>query len=466
MAHDAHLEDDLTEPAGPAAEMADTSRPVVIALLITLVVDVVLAAAMAVLSVGYGQGAAHLLAIGLWAAVALVNGAAAWTVAQSHGHRFAHVLLAQLMALALAGWVLWAAYQSPVRNPAVQWVALAVAGVAVGWIAFLLVKAPKSSALTFSRGWKVVSASFALLSLFSLWLTTTYLPSRERPMVDLSTSLTKLEQRGHSTVLRATITLHNRGLASAVVVGSLYRVYDQFERLPATGGITSFDEFVSNTSSLKSATSHIDDVLSGVFDLTAPNDHDFTGTTDLLKADEILPLREFLLPGQTWSTDVVVTVASRFPSTVRLTAQIALITDRYLGDTTACNGGTANQADADFARQAHRVYVNRLAAPYDPESGSAASSQTLPVDYLCVQTALLPQSAVQALVGNHPSIRTVYVLSDPDEVFYPSGFPFLVTSFQNSTSGGTAGARLRQAQKIDAGNPSAVIESRSEYGMP
>ena len=45
-----------------------------------------------------------------------------------------------------------------------------------------------------------------------------------------------------------------------------------------------------------------------------------------------------------------------------------------------------------------------LIDPYNP----SASPKPGPLDYLCVQTKLLPQSGVQNLVGNHPSIRTFY----------------------------------------------------------
>ena len=50
--------------------------------------------------------------------------------------------MAQAGALVLAGYVLVGAYQSPQKDAPVRWVTVAVTVVAVGWIAFLLVKAP------------------------------------------------------------------------------------------------------------------------------------------------------------------------------------------------------------------------------------------------------------------------------------------------------------------------------------
>jgi hypothetical protein len=440
---------------------AEAGPLVTLALLTTLVVDGVLAAAIAIADFGYGQGLVHIVGIGLWGAVAVLNAVAAWNVTQHHVHGFASVLLAQVAALVLAGYVLLAGYQSPQRVVGVQVLALVVAVAAAGWVVYLVVKVPLSSSRTFSTGWKVVSASFALMSFFSLWLTTTYLPSTSRPLVDLTTALAKVDSNADTTVLKATITLHNRGLASAVVVGSVYRVhYGQPAGLPFTGPV-SIDSFGSTVSEI---TTHQDDLLGRAFDFTAANTSDYTGKEYILKADEIMPMREFLLPGQTWSTEAVVTVPTNVEATVRLTAQIALITDRYLGDTRACQGATTNQLGADFGREAHTVHVVSLPdQSADGFTDPSAEVTTREVDYMCVQTALLPQSAVQNLVGNHPSLRTNYVLADGsvDE----DRVPYLVTSFQNSgVPSGDAG--IRQVQRIDAKNPTAVIESRSEYGVP
>ena len=75
---------------------------------------------------------------------------------------------------------------------------------------------------------------------------------------------------------------------------------------------------------------------------------------NLLKADEILPMHVFVLPGQAWSTEAVVTVPTAVAGTVKLTAQIALITDRYLGYTRACRGATTNQVSATIPDETTR----------------------------------------------------------------------------------------------------------------
>jgi hypothetical protein len=444
--------------ADPDPAKKELPSPVRGALLVTLAVDCGLAAAIAILNLGYGHGIAHLVGMVLWISVAAVNGVAVWNVVQRGESEDANVLLAQVMALVLAGYVFVAAYQSPERNPPAKWAALAVAVVAGLWIVILIVTQRETSARTFSRGWKVVSASFVLLSFFSLWLTTSYLPSTQRPLVDLATSLTTIDHNAKTTVMKATITLHNRGTVSAVIVGSAYRVVaipDQ--RLPATGSVSSFQ-----TTGIDHGSDDVtfqDDVLATAFDFTGPNVNAFSGKYDVIKADEIAPMREFLLPGQTWSTESVFEVPNDRASTLRLTAQIAFITDRYLGDTRACSGGSANQNDAGFEAHARRVRRTQVPADY-PYGGIPGDN----LDYMCVETALEPQSAVQHIVGNEPSIKTYIILSDGN-IEDVTRVPYLVTAFE--TSGGTSGSddNPQQSKKVDERNPSAVLESRSEYRL-
>jgi hypothetical protein len=324
------------------------------------------------------------------------------------------------------------------------------------------------------------------MSLFSLWLTTSYLPSTERPMVDLTTSLTKVDQNAQSTAVKATITLHNRGLASAVIVGSAYRVVSSSEpSLPFTGP-ASDASFVSNSD--PPIRNELDQGLATEFGFVAPPDESIYGA-GVLGSGEIAPMREFLLPGQTWSTEVVFNVPyapyTTYPTRVRLTAQIALLTDRYLGDTRACQNATTNQLGSNFLREARTVHRATLRAfgtpvPVSPPTSLAppTTDSSLPftgpsakataparretLDYLCVRTALQPQSEVQNLTGNHPSIKTVYVLSGAPHMD-ASRFPYLVVGYENGAKTSSDEVALRQAQAIDAKNPTAVIESRSEY---
>ncbi len=183
---------------------------------------------------------------------------------------------------------------------------------------------------------------------------------------------------------------------------------------------------------------------------------------------------------------MVFDVPYSYPTTVRLTAQIALLTDRYLGDTRACHDATTNQLGSNFLREArtvHRATLRAFGTPVPvipstslpppttdsplPFTGPPSAKATAPahratLDYLCVRTALQPQSEVQNLTGNHPSIKTVYVLSGGPHMD-ASRFPYLVVGYENGAKTSSDEVALRQAQAIDAKNPTAVIESRSEY---
>jgi len=78
-------------------------------------------------------------------------------------------------------------------------------------------------------------------------------------------------------------------------------------------------------------------------------------------------------------------------------------------------------------------------------------------------------------VGNRPQIRTYYVLSalraeaarEPAVIVGNQNdrLPFLVTTYRNSGDSDTSGSDGREARKVDGQNPSAVLESRSEYGV-
>ncbi len=493
-------------PPAPRPERVgtDLSWLVYVALLATLAVDAVLAAGVAVLDTQYGQGAGHLLGVGLWAATAVINAFAVWNVARKRRRWFANVLLAQVLALIMAVYVLWVDEQSPDPGSPARWVALVVALVAGAWIALLVLRAPGSSAHAFGTSWRVVAATFSLLGLFSIWLQTSYLPSQSRPLVDLTTSLTSETSTATTTVLKADITLHNRGLANAVIVGSVYRITYQ-PVLPFTGP-SGVEEFGSGNADLlrpTHLTTDVDDPLAQAFDFTNPNTNAYPGSGGgiLLAADEIDSLRTFLLPGQTWSTEVVVKVPIDEPGTARLTAQIALLTSRYLGDTRACQGGTVNQHEPGFLAQAQKVHVlddlpleptttttSSPSTSVDPGEPSTTTTTTAPnpsaepnfrrVDFMCVQTELTPQNAVADLVGDDPSIRTYYVLADgPDNLFsrqvdaVASGdvvgdVPYLVTTFQNGSGTTSAERDIHATHAIDAQNPSAAISSHSEYGVP
>jgi len=468
---------------------SDGNRVQCVAVLATLVAEGALAATIGVVNLRYGAGVAHLLETGMWFGVAALCGFAAFEVVDkgAHGTRghtgqFAAVLLAQVMALVLAAYVIisWLLASNHTSRVPVA-VATPVAAVAAFWVVYLLARRPTDWKETVSTSTKVITAAVAFLGLFGFSLSS-YIPHAERPRVDLATSLaeeqgTAASKPGSEVALKATITIHNRGDAAAVVIGSLYRIQSKpagrqgvdFAGDPTTGG------YSFNRRSEADYEVQMEDSNAGGgrwIDFGATNSSAELSTPDrvprptLLEADEIAPMEQRILPGQTWSTEVTVSVPAAEATTVRLTAEVQVIGEQYLGEARVCDSdnsqypqdlGSPDERDVTFnPHVVRRLPLGQDGGPVKTSfedsfvTGVGQSTETgiLPttapsasievgadgqsrsrysgtyeqralfeVRYLCMERELIPQSAVQALVDKRATIRTYYILSSPPVAF-------------------------------------------------
>jgi hypothetical protein len=142
-------------------------------------------------------GAGILLAIGianLWAFDSVRRGAATWA---------REAVIAQVLALILAGYVIFIDWRSPGISRPVMAVAGTVGVVALLWIIVLADRAR----VKWTKTAAIVAALFPLAALLQFWLQTYYIPQTSRPVVDISPELSEQGRTEQTIYLSAKVTL-------------------------------------------------------------------------------------------------------------------------------------------------------------------------------------------------------------------------------------------------------------------
>ncbi|WP_158709940.1 hypothetical protein [Streptomyces katrae] len=154
-------------------------------------------------------------------------------------------------------------------------------------------------------GWVALGTLLPLLG-FSQWAYMTfYKPVNERPKVDVSATLEKINTSRRTTRIRGVVTLKNNGTAPAKTLGAVYVVTGH--RVESAEGMSARN-------------------ASATLDLGKPNRRHFGKYETLLSFDDLLATGESLAPGETRTHSFVFDANDGKQNIVRLTAYISMST--------------------------------------------------------------------------------------------------------------------------------------------
>ncbi|MFH8661907.1 hypothetical protein [Streptomyces afghaniensis] len=256
--------------------------------------------------------------------------------------------------------------------------------------------------------WAVFIALLPLASLFQFWYQTFYLPTHERPTVNVEADLEEVRRQGKVSHMRGTVTMDNVGKATLSTLGSIYAVTGHgmdAEKRPMVR----------------------DDVR---FSLAANRVPWVDGSPykGVLKVGRLVRPGGHLSPGQKNATSFVFDVRNDAQQKVRLTIQLSLLVHSGELDFNPCLKGKG----------------------YDPDLPS------------CLEAAIPASNMFRDILGDRPVARTIVTFS-------PDASPNLFTRFQISDWDPKDKGRKRRgagaAQEINPFLVSRGVTVSSEYRL-
>ncbi|MFE9633392.1 hypothetical protein [Streptomyces sp. NPDC006463] len=310
------------------------------------------------------------------------------------------VLLSQAAALPMLFIPIWIDLHSPTLD--MEWLALAFALFVC--IVVMLVSAAVYGHVNF--GWVALGTLLPLLG-FAQWsYMTFYKPVHERPRVDISTRLEKINSSRGTTRVRGVVTLKNNGAAPAESLGAIYVVSGH--RAESAEGMTAQD-------------------ASATLDLSEPNRRHFGKFASLLSFDDLLATGESLAPGETRTSSFVFDARDSGQAIVRLTAYISMSTPTGDLDPGTCS-------------------------PAPPEPN------------VCTRTDFAPTSLARKELGDEPFAHTIVhfdamLTKTPAPPYMPTAFgtgsqktPFAYTVMRLDAMEATSAAAPYLSTAFGAGN--------------
>jgi hypothetical protein len=391
-----------TADAAPASVAKDTPagkdkparRPPPTGWQLTALLGTLIAESLALLALGfanlpYARGVGGLTGTAIWVLFGLVAASAALAFARRRRDPGSWwvptTYLAQLSTIAVAVYVATVEVQSQV----IQWCVVAgatiVAALATGWM-FALRHHVSGIELTWLQktGATLITLASVIVGLGQAWYQNDYLPKASLPKVDMSAELTEMSRTGNIAHIATTITMKNQGTLAVQSLGSVMRV----------AGYPP-DAVVAEPSDANHLAGALD------FGFLPPSREFRSNATDwtkhkLLYSDDFMNFHSVLTPGMEVSYQRVVDVDITQTPRVRLSVQVGLFNSRYLGTSETCSTRTA-------VREGDPLFEPTAMTPGTEDQLTA----------LCVDTFLKPRNIVDRLVGDHPSVRLVYVLAPP-----------------------------------------------------
>ncbi|MEU1940516.1 hypothetical protein ACH49O_41190 [Streptomyces coeruleorubidus] len=214
-------------------------------------------------------------------------------------------LFAQAASIPLLFIPIWIEVQSPIHGGFdTLFVTLAILAFtyATVLITFCLVRG------VVGFGWVAVGALLPLAGVAQFVYVNVYKPTHDRPSVDVTAELKKLDTFEGIAHMQATITIHNHGLATADVLGSMYAVTGH--RLNQSGE------------------------AQGILDGNQPDREHLGEHVSTLRAENLLPVGQGIAQGEKWSKSFTFDTREASQDTLRLTVHISLLT--HAGDTLNC----------------------------------------------------------------------------------------------------------------------------------
>ncbi|TGB08584.1 hypothetical protein [Streptomyces sp. MZ04] len=223
------------------------------------------------------------------------------------------VLLAQAASLPMFFIPIWIELRSPVHTRG-DWTWLAITLCLFLFATFILVDALVSGHVNF--GWVAAGALLPLVGFFQFAYLTFYKPAHERPRVDVTAKVEKVNESRGVTRLLGVVTLKNNGAAAASVLGAMYTASGhRGELASAVGG-----------------------KAHGVLDSSESNRHHFGKFMSLLAFDDLLASGDSIAPGETKTHSFVFDAPNNQQNFVRLAAYVSVSTPAGESKRVKCKG--------------------------------------------------------------------------------------------------------------------------------
>ena len=388
------LKQPVIRKAGLFKRPDDLPNVLWVGLLVTLVVDCVGGLALAVgellmsPTVFSTLGAAILLAIGIangWAFNSVRRAASTWP---------RDAVIAQVLMLFLAGYVIVTDLRSPIWNWYVMATAVLVLAAAFLWSVLLAGR----STLEWTKSAVLVTALFPLAGFLQFWLQNYYMPSTTKPLVDVSTDLSPQGWTDSIIHLSAKVTLHNRGTTKVDVSNSVIRLTAYpFTIPPDTQVPVNPCAWTADKNQDWCTRADALDPLGGSADVEYPLDRTPVASSHLLYAGTYGAMGTFLVPGQTDTFQREVDIDSRNVRLARLSFNAIFLNERRIEDIRSCEGKHASENE-DLGEFASEV-----------ESAIPAGR----AHYFCWEYDIAPANIIDQLIGSHPAMRVYTDLDNP-----------------------------------------------------
>jgi hypothetical protein len=422
----------------------DFSNILWIGLLVTLGVD-----CLAGLALGWGEfvmaptffstlAAATLFAIGIangWAFNSVRRAAFTWA---------RDAVIAQVLMLLLAGYVIATDVRSPTKNWHVMATAVLVLAVAVLWLVFLAGR----TKLEWTKTAVIVTALFPFAGLLQFWLQNYYIPSTSMPLVDVSTDLSPQGWTGSITHLSAKVTIHNRGAMSVQIANSVIRLTAYpFEIPPDTQAPANQCEFTADHEQDWCERADAFDPSGANPDVDYPEVRTPPASNQLLYAGTYSSdPNSFLVAGETDTFQREVDIDSSKVRLARVSFSAIFLTQRRIEDITSCKGKHASmyKGFAEFSTEVKEVQA----------MGFQGRGHEV-----CWEYDIAPANIIDRLISSRPAMRVYTYLDNPSDL--GNEYPRIGWVF------GTVGRFDRYDpglnRKLEQAYPAEMVIYESEY---
>jgi hypothetical protein len=440
-------------------------------LLVTLGVDGLIAAALAVGELHISTTLFAILGTGILFAVSAANFWGLHSLWQVSATRWSEqtwgreAFIAQILTAVLALYIIVVGVITDPLNmtetfQSHDWRAIAVfalaglAGlVALGWMLVL----GGYTQIRWTTTTVLITALVPLSGFSQYWLQNDYLPASSAPQVDVSVDLSPQTKSGQVTHLSAKVTMHNRGTAQVNVAGALMRVtaYPKTTHQPE----------VPHSCLSFSADQQWCQVEGGV-DLSGSNsDADYRANpsraaeAQLLYAGLLMTgTSTFMVPGETDTFQRVVDIDSnvRF---ARLSVSAVFLPERRIDDVKSCFNTHASQYE-DYAKFSREVNI-AMRQSLDHTQVPIVDEQ-LVQRYLCMNYEIAPSDVIGWLLGKRYVVGLHIKVSDPQDPGneYPAIDYFYALA---DKKGNQLWVDSRAWKKIQRANPAAYQYVVTEY---
>jgi hypothetical protein len=433
----------LTQPAKSKSfkQPDNFSKPLWICLLITLGTDCLAALALAAGQLLVGRTLFGTLAAAILLAIGITNGWAFNSVRRAASTSARDAVIAQVLMLFLAGYVIVSDVRSPIHNWYVMATTVLVLAAALVWLVILVGR----SRLEWTKTAVIATALFPLAGLLQFWLQNYYLPSTSKPLVDVSTDLSPQGWTGPIIHLSAKITVHNRGTTLVNVANSVVRVTAYPKTIPETIQVPAnpCERTVDNNQDWCARADALDP-SGGNPDVDYPLDRAPLASNELRYAGQYSEPDTFLVPGQTDTFQREVDIDSRNVRLARLSFSAIFINQLRIGDIRSCNRKHVSlyKDFEEFSRDVQQVQ----AIGYEGRG-----------HMFCLEYDIAPANIIDQLISSSLSMRVYTTLNNPLD--FGNEYPRIGWVF------GAAG-RFDQpdlARKLQQVYPAAIWSSESEY---